>query len=483
MLAPGAPAVTVSLGIDGEAQLTLVAGTGGAPTSYSARCVSGIDTRSATGAGPTLHVTGLDNGVPWACSATAANSAGESARSAAATITPNPVLAVAAALPVLAITTDNGLEITSREDYVTARITITDEAGAVLTDTTTEIRGRGHSTWNYPKKPYRLKLTAKAALLGMPSNRHWVLLANYVDKSLVRTEAVFALSERMGFAWTPRTRPVVVRFNGDYRGIYLLTEHIRIDPARVNINELKVGDTALPAISGGYLIEIDERLGEDYCPESIRSRANFCFSNPETLLDPAWSAQKAWIDAYLAETESALYGPNFADPATGYAAYIDVAAAVDWYLVNEFVKNVDSNFFSSVWLYKPRGGKLTFGPVWDFDLAMGNANFGTGNDPTGWRTRSAAWFTRMFEDPAFAARVKARWQQLRADGTINSVFGTIDRRAAFYDQVQVANFERWPILDTVIPLVRPVTGSYPTQVTAVKDWMLLRRDWMDQQFR
>jgi hypothetical protein len=297
------------------------------------------------------------------------------------------------------------------------------------------------------------------------------------------TQCLFDLSQRMGFAWTPRSQPVVLEVNGDYRGIYQLVEHIRIDPVRVNINELKVGDTADPAITGGYLIEIDERLGEDYCPESPRSGINFCFSNPETLVDPAWSAQRSYIDRYLADTEAALYGPNFADPATGYAAYIDVPSAIDWYLVNEFVKNVDSAFFSSVFLYKPRGGKLIFGPVWDFDLSMGNANFFTANDPTGWRTRSAPWFSRMFEDPAFAARVRTRWQQLRADGTINSVFATMDRRAAFYNQMQVSNFQRWPILDTVIPLIRPVTGPYPVQVREAKAWLLLRRDWMDQQLR
>lgn len=483
LLPPGAPGITATTALDGALDVALSPASGALATSYAVTCSSGIDSKSVSGTATTLRLSGLDNGIPWVCAATATNAAGTSAPGTAATGTPNPVLPVAAALPVMRIATSGGAAITSTETYVPATLTITDTDGTVLTSTTTEIRGRGHSTWNYPKKPFRLKLTSKASLLGMPSNRHWVLLANYVDRTLVRTEAIFDLAERMGFAWTPRSRPVVVELNGTYQGVYQLVEHIRIDPNRVAIDELKAGDTAAPAVTGGYLIEIDERKGEDYCPESARTSVTFCFANPETLLDPAWSAQKAYIDQYLADTEAALYGADFANPTTGYAAYIDVASAVDWYLVNEFVKNVDSNFFSSVFLYKPRGGKLVFGPVWDFDLAMGNANFFGAADSTGYRTRSAQWYARLFEDPAFAARVASRWRTLRANGTINAIFATMDRRAAFYSQVQVQNFQAWPVLNTQIPLIRPVTGTYAQHVAETKRWLLARRDWLDQQFR
>jgi len=481
--APGAPAIGTATVADGSLAISFTPAASGGATTYTATCVSGIDTRTASGTGSPIQVTGLANGVPWSCTVRAADSSGTSGQSAPIVGTPSPVLPAAAALPVLSITTDNGQEVTSKEDYVTASYRITGTDGAVQVNGTTEIRGRGNSTWTYPKKPYRLKLTTSTALLGMPANRHWVLLANYVDKTLVRTEAAFDLSEKVGLAWTPRTVPVVLELNGDYRGIYQLVEHVRIANDRVNIPELKVGDTAPDKITGGYLIEIDWRKGETYCPESARSAAVFCFSNPETLLEPGWEPHRAYIDGYLADTEAALFGSQFASPTQGYAAYIDVQSAVDWYLVNEFFKNVDSNFTGSVFLYKMRGGKLFFGPVWDFDLAIGNANFFGAAEPTGWRTRSAPWFARMFEDPAFAARVRERWNQLRADGTINSVFATIDRRAAFYSQLQVRNFQRWNILNSTIPLIRPVTGPYDFQVSTVKAWLLQRRDWMDSQLR
>ncbi len=482
-VAPGAPGIGAVTGGDGTVSVafTAPAQPGSSPiTSYTATCSGGAESRSGTGSASPITVANLTNGTAYSCSVTASSAAGTSPSSASATVTP---YAVASALPVLSITTDNGQEITSEEVYTTARYKLTETDGRVLAESTLEIRGRGHSTWNYPKKPYRLKLSFSTDLMGMPANRHWVLLANYVDKTLVRTEAALELSQRMGFAWTPRSAPVVLELNGSYRGIYQLVEHVRIGSQRVNIPELKAGDTDPALISGGYLIEIDERKGEDYCPESARTSVMFCFANPETLLQPGWEPHKAYIDGYLAATENALYSSQFASPTAGYAAFIDVDSAIDWYIVNELFKNVDSNFFSSVFVYKKRGGKLTFGPVWDFDLSIGNANFFGAENPEGWRTRSAPWFTRLFQDPAFEQRVKARWAQLRDTGVLEDVYRFIDRRAAYYSGVQARNFERWDVLNTTIPLIRPVTGPYSTQVSEMKTWLRRRQTWMDGQLR
>jgi hypothetical protein len=323
-----------------------------------------------------------------------------------------------------------------------------------------------------------------------------VLLANYLDKTLLRNEAAFELSRRVGMAWTPRSAQVVVELNGEYIGIYALTEHVRIGAERVNIPELKKGDTDPTAITGGYLMEVDYWQGEAYCPRTGRGVV-LCFGNPETLLEPDWAQQKAYIDGYIQATEDALYGSQFADPVAGYAAYIDVDAAVDFYLVHELFKNVDSNFFSSVFLYKKRGGKLTFGPVWDFDLAAGNAQwarfgFFNGADPTGWHTRKqdtrvadtpTNWYARLFMDPAFEQKAHARWRALRAAGAIDGMFEFVDRRAAWLGLVQARNFQRWPVLDTVLtPDLSPVLGPYTVHVDAMKSWLRQRVTWLDTQW-
>jgi hypothetical protein len=158
-----------------------------------------------------------------------------------------------------------------------------------------------------------------------------------------------------------------------------------------------------------------------------------------------------------------------------------VASAIDYYLLQELVKNVDSNLRRGTYLTKPRGGKLYFGPNWDFDLVIGNANYDGADFVAGWHTRHAAWYTRLFQDPAFAARVNARWKQLRDDGTIGGLASYMGRRARLLSKAQARNFERWPILGIWVWPNRVVTGSYGGELVAMRDWYSARIAWMDSQ--
>lgn len=394
---------------------------------------------------------------------------------------PPPVRVVAEQLPTLSVTTTNNVAITSKDEYVTGTFRLVGADGGAPTEGALEIRGRGNTTWGMPKKPYRVKLATSTALLGMPANRHWVLLANYSDKTLMRNDVAFELSRMVGMEYTVRAQFVDLVLNGSYQGVYQLAEHVRIAPERVNIPELKVTDTSATAITGGYLMEVDQRRGEDFCFNSTRTPMVFCLSNPETLLDPRWARHRAYITNYMQQVDAAIFGSQFADPAVGYAAYLDVESAIGYYLVNEIVKNVDGNLRLSTYLYKKREGKLTFGPVWDFDLAIGNVNYDGADRTDGWHIRPAAWFTRLFQDPAFAARVKARWLQMKADGTIDRLYEHIAARQAYLSKVQVRNFERWPILSTWVWPNRVVTGSYVGEVSAMNDWLFFRIQWMNAQ--
>ncbi|BCA53608.1 hypothetical protein W02_07480 [Nitrospira sp. KM1] len=408
--------------------------------------------------------------------------AGSNPPSQSPTQTTTPT-AAASALPVLAITTNSGAEITSKEDYEASRYTLTSETGQQLLNSTLGIRGRGNSTWEMAKKPYRLQLTTSTSLLGMPANRNWALLANYADITLTRNELAFELSRQVGMEYTPRSVQVELQLNGTYRGIYQLTEHIRIDPNRVNIPELDEGDTGPDVITGGYLIEIDVTKGEDYCYESPRTQIVFCLSDPDSLLEPGRESQRAYIEGYIKQTEDAIYSDQFADPTAGYAAYLDVDSAINFYLVSEVTKNLDSALYKSVYLFKKRNGKLTFGPVWDFDMSSGNATFSDAGLPEGWWTRNGAWFVRMFQDPAFDARVKARWRQLKAAGVLDGIFTFIDNRTTYLSSVQSKNFDRWPIdAYTDVWWRNPVAISpYEDEVAAMKAWLRSRVNWMDTQ--
>jgi hypothetical protein len=385
-------------------------------------------------------------------------------------------------LPVLKITTANGAPVGSKDDYVTGAMSLLDSDGAEVANGSLEIKGRGNSTWElFPKKPYRLKLGASASLLGMPANRHWVLLAEYSDKTLLRNELAFELSRMVGMAWTPRSRYVELQLNDSYAGIYQLVEHVRIDPARVNIHAMKSSDTSATDITGGYLIEVDERRGEDFCFNSTMTAMVFCVKDPDSLLQPARAKQQDYIVNYIARTDSAIFGADFADPTTGYAAFIDVESAINYYIVQEVTKNVDGKLRLSSFLYKPRGGKLTFGPVWDFDIAFGNVNYDGADLTDGWFIRDAAWYRRLFEDPAFASRVKTRWGELQRAGAIDSLQRFVAARADYLSVTQSRNFEQWPILSTYVWPNRVVMGSYDGEVDTLNRWLLDRMRWMDSE--
>lgn len=376
---------------------------------------------------------------------------------------------ITAYLPTMTINTVNAEEITSKDVYLTGTYEITDLDGTRLHEGSLEIKGRGNYTWILPKKPYRLKLTDSAVLMGMPSNRHWVLLANYADKTMLRNDVAFELSRMLGMAYTPRSVFVELYLNGSYRGVYQLTEHIRIGKNRVNIPELKVTDTSESMISGGYLIEVDERRGEDFCFDSTRTPMVFCLVNPETLLEPEWEPHRQYIVDYIRQTDEAIFGAQFKDSETGYAAYIDVDSAINYYLINELFKNYDGNLMFSTFLYKKRNGKLTFGPIWDFDIAIGNFTLADVDKTDGWYIRNAPWFKRMFEDPAFEQKVKTRWNQMKTEGMLNALFQYIDIRAAYLKDAQVNNFKIWPI----------PTSSYQGEIDAMNEWLRLRIIWMD----
>jgi hypothetical protein len=287
------------------------------------------------------------------------------------------------------------------------------------------------------------------------------------------------VSRLAGMAWTPRSAFVDLYVNGRYDGVYQLVEHIRIGADRVNIASMRVTDTSATAITGGYLLEVDERRGEEFCFNSTRTRMVFCVNDPETLLQPGWERQRAYLTNYIARTDSAILGTNFADPDSGYAAFIDVESAINYNIVQEVVKNVDGALRFSGFMYKPRGGKLTFGPVWDFDLAIGNVNYDDADRTDGWRSRQAQWYTRLFQDPAFAARYRARWAALKSAGALDSLQSLVGQRITYLSVVQVRNFERWPILGTYVWPNRVVTGSWVGEVLALDGWLQQRLQWMD----
>ncbi len=378
-------------------------------------------------------------------------------------------------LPVIRITTLDGLPIDSRDTYKAADISV--YGGKDRPEwsfaTTTQIRGRGNSTWWNPKKPYRLKLTTSRSLFGFPADRDWALLANYWDMTLARNALAFELSSALQMAYTPRCTPVEVVLNGAHQGSYQLCDHMEVAASRV------------PAGANGWFLELNDlrrvEPGEQWF-ETPRITEYTTVGHGDTVPsvfvfkqpDPPSVAQHAAIEAELLAFEAALYGPAFASPDSGYAAHLDVRSLIDWFLLMELAKNNDAAFSFGVFLFRPAGGRITFGPVWDFDLAFGNYPYDFA--PEGWKIRTAGWLPRLFEDPAFVAQVKARWQVLRAQR------GAADQYLVSYAARLRRSQERSHLLwDPYLP--RPQLGvDYDAEVQRMRDWLSARFDWLSARF-
>ncbi len=381
-------------------------------------------------------------------------------------------------LPVLRITTDNLAPIVSRDEYLDGQMSLESNiVGEPAVIGGIQVRGRGNSTWDlFPKKPYRLKLADRQPLLGMPSSRDWVLLANYSDKTMLRNALAMQLGTAIGMPWAPRSAFVEVYINDRYEGVYQLIENIKIAAGRVEIDELDEDDVAADVVTGGYLLEVDFRR-DGYTIETAHEQLPIVFQDPE---EPA-QAQEAYVRDYLDGFETVLRSGDFADPATGYAAYIDVDSFVRWFLVNEVFRNYDARMATSCWMYKPRGGKLHMGPLWDFDIAAGNINYGDGFLTSGWWVRDAPWFSRLFEDPAFAARARQIWNEMRAE-QLPQMLLSLRTRAASLQQAQLNNFQRWPTLEVYVWPNFRIPGSYEGELDYLESWLTARIAWMDSQF-
>lgn len=443
---------------------------------------------------------------PAISSSSVVSSSSSSKSSASSSSMPSDFpVGTAETLPVLDLKTDNAAPIISKEVYIKGSFSLADLGGAAAVEGALEVRGRGNSTWSWDKKPYRLKLTTSTSLLGMPKGKNWVLLANYADKTLLRNDVVFMFGRALGMEYTPRSQYVELKLNGTYQGVYQLVEHIRVDKDRVNIDEMKVTDTDADKVTGGYLLQVDFRHNKnycvgntwetfcvnnvntsrdvDYCIDSTHGMEPACLENPETLHDVAWSTQRQYIEKYYADMETALFSSTFADATTGYAAYLDVDSVISYYIANELFKNVDGAA-ASFYIYKKRGGKIFFGPLWDFDLAAGNAGYNDADKSYGWYIRTYPWFAQLFKDPAFQTKLKTRWNALKADGKLDYISQYAQARATWLDKQQQKNYLLWSITDFAPWILHGGhggTGSYDAEVKEMIRWQKERIDWMDKQ--
>jgi len=366
-------------------------------------------------------------------------------------------------LSIISINTDYFAPIVSKDDYVNGIFEISYENEDENLVTRLRIRGRGNSTWSFPKKPYEIKFDNKETVLGMPEDEKWILLANYSDKTMLRNELAFFLSRFSNLDWTPESRFVDLYINYEYLGIYQVVQKVEKSSNRVNIGD------------DGYLLEVDQlsRLDPD---DVFFETNNYLFKIKDPNLDFG-DNQYNIIKNYVELTENTLFGNNFTNPIEGYSKHIDVDSFVDWYLINEITKNNDAIFYSSVYMNYAPGGKLKMGPVWDYDISLGNINY-NGNEATdGFWIKNATWYSRLFEDPNFVTKVKSRFNYFYNNRDLFQEH--INSNSLRLNQSQERNFHKWPILGTFIWPNNVYFLTYDEEVIYLKEWLDERLEWLN----
>lgn len=378
-----------------------------------------------------------------------------------------------------------------------------------------EIRGRGNSTWGLPKKPFRMKFTEKFSPIGLnhAKEKSWVILAQDMDKSLLRTHLAFEYSRILFNAadnyhhekavlFTPCSRFINVYLTGDYYdsstgrtrymdgeylGVYQMSDQVQRADGRIAVDKLKASDGADPEkITGGYVIETDLHEGNHYTSKGIK----LTYKYPED--DDFDQAQYDYITNFLNQAEAALYGSNYKDPEKGWRKYFDEKTLADFIIIKEFVGDLDG--YTSTYMYKRRGyDKIFFGPIWDCDKGWNNdkrvphweyqpleslmiyAGFWmppyVNND----------WFHRLWTDETFRAFVAKRWADKKEElkAVTSKVLAEVPADMA---KAIEANFEVWPFYYQYSGEANMPAKTYPEEIQRIAKLSSEREALLDRLF-
>lgn len=349
-------------------------------------------------------------------------------------------ISISGTLPVLHIDTENNKPIVSKEVYLNATYSLDpmgaediEALGTKAAPLPMQIRGRGHSSWKGAKKPYKIKLDKKTAVMGMPKNKHWALL-----KPTENTVAGLQLGKLMNMAWTPSFRPVEVVLNGDYIGLYFLTETIRIDENRVNIYEQQNRETNPDLIKGGWLIEVDNYHDENQItiPECSKWNLTLRYHSPEDLSN----AQLQWLTDEFKSINAAVYSAD--KTSTAWEDYIDVESMARFFILQEVMDNPDG-FHGSFYLHKDLADNARWvaGPIWD--LVCYN------REKTDYTFRMKVhygftphWIGEIIQYDSFCKAVERVWREVYP-ARLSEIYNQIDEIVLPLGSAWANDYARW----------------------------------------
>ena len=375
-----------------------------------------------------------------------------------------------AGIPRIVIETEKRQEIKDRETEIPAKLQIWGEKEAESEIMDLTIRGRGNSSWKMPKKSYKIEFEKKQSMLGMPKDKDWALIANYADKTLMKNYLMYQLSADLGAYYAPRCEFAEFYLNGEYLGVYLITETIKIGSDRINVSK-----------ENSFIVEFDEkyRNGEQvFFSERITGVG---FEKPYRVHNPkdATEDELLILENYIKTFEDSL--KEFSSQKdNNVTQWIDVDEYLKHYWVQEFSKNPDSRFYSSVYFSWTVGGVIKMGPVWDFDIAFGGQNDQKTDHPEDWHTRERYWNIYIFRDAFLQDERNNFWIDNKSlfSGTLNK----IDSIRIVLQNAANNNFKKWNILQSTEYAYHGHSYySYKDAAEELKTWILQRMAWIDSQ--
>lgn len=358
------------------------------------------------------------------------------------------------------------------------------------------IETRGSSSQGFPKKSYGFE-TSNAygedidfPLLGLPAEEDWIFYGPYSDKSLIRNALTFTLAKSLR-GYSSRVRFVELFLNDNYQGVYVLMEKIKREDIRVDIDRLEPDENSGEDLSGGYIIKIDKTTGSGgngwNAPYTRPGRKQTYYQYEVPADNEITFEQKKYIQNYVNSFEEAVFNRRFTGEGN-YKEYIDIYSFIDFTLITELTKNIDG-YRLSTFLHKDKNGKLKAGPIWDFNLAIGNANYYDGWLTGGFQVdlRLSAddwnipfWWKEMWIDTAYVNAMSCRWQSLReASWSDERVMELTDSLVTAMGDAVQRNFQRWPILGRHEWPNYYVASTHGDEIRWTKNWLEKRLAWLD----
>ena len=355
---------------------------------------------------------------------------------------------------------------------------------------------RGQSSRSFPKKGYGFETRdadgsdIDTSFLGFPPEEDWVLHGPFSDKSLLRNVVAMHMARLMG-DYASRTRAVELYLNDDYRGIYILMERIKRDDNRVDVARLREEDIAGEELTGGYIFKIDKGRPDWLSQYSAVNEPDeaIAFQHVYPRADAIQPEQAEYIQAYVDSFENALVAPDLTYRGKYFTEYMDVTSFVHQFLINEITQNVDAYRISTYYHKKKitNGGLLHAGPAWDFNLALGNANYCDGDSPEGYMyyrycdEGNPFWWGKLLENEDFTTPLACRWEELRAGPLRTSeLLSFINEQVDLLAPAVDRNFERWPVLGEFIWPNPSFPDTYEEEIANLKAFVVARMTWLDR---